>query len=124
MPQPIVIRAVIHSLETNDHDDWSAFAARESIDPYDDFGWFHVTVGATDIEGGNDFQLCVSTPRAVNRAKHDGTVPGILVDRFDAQSVHDAVHARINSIEVHTWDQIVNECRTFMRWEYEGMAGT
>ena len=124
VPQPIVIRAVIHSLETNDHDDWSAFAAHESVDPYDDFGWFHVTIGATGIEGGNDFQLCVSTPRAVTRAKHDGAVPGILVDRFDAQSVYDAVHARIKSIEFHTWDQIVNECRTFMHWEYEGMAGT
>ena len=119
-----MIRAVIHSLETNDHDDWSAFAEYESIDPYDDFGWFHVTVGATDIEGGNDFQLCVSTPRAVRRAKLAGAIPGILVDRFDAQSVRDAVHARIDSIVVHTWDQIVNECRAFMHWEYDGMAGT
>ncbi len=119
-----MIRAFVYSLEPNDHDDWSAFAASESIDPFDDFGWFHVTVGATDVEGGNDFQLCVSTPRAVNRAKLDGAIPGILVDRFDAQSVHNAVHVRICSIEVHTWDQIVDECRTFMHWEYEGMAGT
>ena len=109
-----MIRAVIHSLEANDHDDWSAFAAYDSIDPYDDFGWFHETVGATDIEGGNDFQLCLSFPRAVNRAKYDGAAPGLLVDRFDAQSVHNAVHVRIESIEVQTWDQIVKECRTYL----------
>ena len=124
VPQPIVIRAVVNSLEPNDHDGWSAFAAHESADPYDDYGWFHVTVGATDTDGGNDFQLCVSTPRAVSRAKSDGRTPGILVDRFDAKSVHDAVHNRIQSIEAHSWDQIVDECRTFMHWEYEGMAGT
>ena len=119
-----MIRAEIHSLETNDHTDWADFVAHVSPDPYDDFGWFHVTVGATDVNGGNDFQVCVSTPRAVNRAKQDGRVPGILVDRFDAQSVHDAVHDRIHAIEAHTWDQIVDECRTFMHWEYEGMAET
>ena len=119
-----MIRAVVNSLEPNDHDGWSAFAAHESADPYDDYGWFHITVGATDTDGGNDFQLCVSTPRAVSRAKSDGRTPGILVDRFDAKSVHDAVHNRIQSIEAHSWDQIVDECRTFMHWEYEGMAGT
>jgi len=122
--EPTVIRAEIHSLESNDHLDWSDFAAYESADPYDDFGWFHVTIGATDIDGGNDFQVCVATPRAVGRAKRSGSVPGILVDRFDAQSVHDAVHDRVNSIKAHSWDQIVNELRTFMRWEYEGMAGS
>ena len=119
-----MIRAVIHSLEPNDHDGWRAFAAHESLDPYDDFGWFHVTVGATDVDGGNDFQLCVSTPRAVSRAIVGGKAPGILVDRFDAKSVREAVHHRIESITAPSWDQIVEECRTFMYWEFEGMAGT
>ena len=118
-----MIRAEVHSLESNDHTDWSDFVASESPDPYDDFGWFHVTIGATDVDGGNDFQVCVATPRAFGRSKRSGSVPGILVDRFDAQSVRDAVHDRVNSIEAHSWDQIVDELRTFMRWEYEGMAG-
>jgi len=121
---PNVIRAEIHSLESNDHTDWSDFVAHESPDPYDVFGWFHVTIGANDIDGGNDFQVCVSTPRAVNRAKVSGSVPGILVDRFDAQSIQTAVHDRVTAIKAHTWDQFVDELRTFMRWEYDGMAGT
>ncbi len=124
MTQPIVIHAVVHSLEPNDHDGWSAFAAHETADPYDDFGWFHITVGASDTKGGNDFQLCVATRRAVGRARRSGSIPGILVDRFDAKSVHIAAHDRIQSIEAHSWNQIVDECRTFMRWEYEGMAGS
>ena len=117
-----MIYAVILSLEPNDHDGWSGFASRESADPFDDFGWFHVTVGANDSEGGNDFQLCVSTRRAVNRAKLGGVTPGIVVERFDAQSIQNAVHQRIHSIAAHSWPQIIDECRTFMQWEYEGMA--
>jgi hypothetical protein len=74
------MHAEIHHLESNDYFEWSDFARYESPDPYDDYGWFHVTVGAAGIEGGNDFQVCVATPRAVGRVKRSGSVPGILID--------------------------------------------
>ena len=118
-----MIRAVIKSMNAVGQLSWSDFAAYESPDPFDDFGWFHVTVGATDTEGGNDFQVCVATPRAVARARHSGATPGILVDRFDADSVHAAIHDRVGAITGHSWGQIVDQLRSFMRWEYEGMAG-
>ena len=118
-----MIRAEIHSLESNDHLNWSDFAAYESPDPYDDFGWFHITIGAVGVEGGNDFQICVATHRAVGRAKRSGSIQGLLVNRFNAQSVHNAIHDRINSIEAYAWNQFVDECRTFMKWEYEGKGG-
>ena len=114
-----MIHAEILRLASNDHIDWSDFAAYEPIDPFDDFGWFHVTVGATGIEGGNDFQVCVSTHRAVGRVRRAGAVPGVIVDCFDAESVDTAIRDRIASIAADSWDQIVNECRTFMLWEYE-----
>lgn len=78
-----LMQAEIHHLESNDHVDWNDFIRYQSPDPYDDFGWFHVTVGAAGESGGNNFQVCVATPRAVGRIKRDGLVPGILVDQFE-----------------------------------------
>jgi hypothetical protein len=118
------MHAEIHCLESNDFLDWKDFAEYQSRDPYDDYGWFHVTVGATDVEGSNDFQVCVATPRAVGRIKRTGAIPGILVDYFDAATVRNAVHVRIESVKGSSWDEIVAQLRKFMRWEYEGMAGT
>jgi hypothetical protein len=117
------MHAEIHNLESNDHHDWQDFVDYQSPDPFDDYGWFHVTVGASGVDGGNDFQVCVATPRAVGRLKRMREVPGILIDRFDAESVRKAIYGRIESIEGCSWEQIVEQLRTFMRWEYEGMAG-
>lgn len=117
-----MLQAEIHHLESNDHLKWSDFADYESPDPFDHAGWFSVTVGASGIEGGNDFQVCVATPRAVGRIKRSGAIPGILVDQFDAQSVRNAIYARVTSVRGGTWQQIVDQLRTFMLWEYEGMA--
>lgn len=119
-----MIEAEIHSLESNDFPDWEQFLEHAERDPYDAYGWFHVTIGTVGVQGGNDFQVCVSTPRAVGRAKQAGCVPGVLVDRFDAASVQAAVKEKVVSIQASTWEQLVDQLRTFMRWEYEGMSGS
>lgn len=118
------MQAEIHHLESNDYLDWVDFVRYESPDPYDDYGWFHVTVGATGVDGGNDFQVCVATPRAVGRIKRTGNVPGILVDYFDAATVRKAIVDRVTSVKGNTWEQIIDQLREFMHWEYEGMAGS
>ena len=118
------MHAKIYNLQSNDHLDWQEFVDYQSPDPFDDAGWFHVTVGASGMDGGNDFQVYVATPRAVGRVKRSGEIPGILVDQFDAESVRAAIYERIESIEGCTWEQIVEKLRRFMRWEFEGMAGS
>ena len=75
-------------------------------------------------EGGTDFQVCVATPRAAGRIKRSGSVPGILVDQFDADTVVRAIHDRVSGVNGHTWEQLLAELRTFMLWEYDGMAGS
>lgn len=117
------MHAEIHYIESNDYVDWQHFSEYQSPDPYDDFGWFHVTVGASEIDGGNDFQVCVATPRAVGRVKRSGEMPGILVDYFNAVNVRKAICDQIEAIEGSSWETIVEQLRTFMKWEYEGMTG-
>jgi hypothetical protein len=115
------LQAEVHSLESNDHCDWATFAKHKVPDPYDDYGWFQVTVGTAGIHGDNDFQVCVATPRAVSRLRQAGMEPGILVDNFDAATVRKAIVDRVSSVSADTWEQIVDELRKFMHWEYEGM---
>ena len=98
------MRAEVKTTSPNDHLSWDKFAQHESGDPYDDFGWFHVNVGLVGEDAGNDFQVCVSTPRAVGRAKHAGDAPGILVERFDAESVRRAIHDQIAAVTGHSWE--------------------
>ncbi len=117
------MQAEIHHLESNDHVDWDDFVRYQSPDPYDDYGWFSVTIGAGGETGGNDFQVCVATPRAIGRIKRTGFIPGILVDQFDSETVEKAIRDRVAAVHGHSWDQIVDQLREFMRWEYEGMAG-
>lgn len=124
-----MIQAAVQSICPNDFDGWAEFELYDSPDPYDDFSWFTLTIGLAGglmgEEAGNNFQVCVSTPRAVSRAKKIGNhVPGILVDQFDAKSVEFAIRKRVSTIEAHSWMQIVEQLRQFMIWEYEGMSGT
>jgi hypothetical protein len=116
------MRAQIFHLEPLDHAGWEAFVQYQSPDPYDDYGWFNLTIGAADEDGANNFLACVATPRAVGRVKRAGFLPCILVDHFDAQTVARALHARVNSVHGHTWEELVDRLRQCMRWEYEGMA--
>ncbi len=47
-----LMQAEIHHLESNDHIDWNDFVRYQSPDPYDDYGWFQLTIGASGVTGG------------------------------------------------------------------------
>ena len=119
--QSIVIQPKVQHICPNDFDGWSAFERYDSADPYDDFSWFTLTIGLAGEEAGNNFQVCVATPRAVSRVRLTGHMPGILVNRFDADTVGRAIRDRVSSIQAHAWFQVVDQLREFMHWEYEGM---
>lgn len=118
------MKAEIYYLASNDHADWADFVRYRSPDPYDDYGWFHLTIGAAGVIGGNDSQVCIATPRDISRIRNRGFVPGIMVDKFDPAIVEKAIRDRIDSIRVQSWEQLVDRLREFMHWEYEGMAAS
>jgi hypothetical protein len=117
-----MVQTEVQHICPNDFDDWSAFERYDSPDPYDDFSWFTLTIGLVGEGAGDNFQVCVATPRAVSRVRESGQLPGVLVDRFDAETVSRALRERVASIVAHEWVQVVDQLREFMVWEYEGMG--
>ncbi|PQO42811.1 Imm8 family immunity protein [Blastopirellula marina] len=107
----------------NDHLDWDEFEKNPPQDLLNAYGWFYVTIGEVGSDAGNDFQVCVATPRAVGRLKASGMLPGILVDSFDTTSIRQAIDAKVCSAGEGNWRQALDRLRTFMHWEYEGMDG-
>ncbi len=98
------------------------FERYQSPDPFNDYGWFTITVGEVGDPAGSNFQVCVATPRAVGRLKLAGYHPGILVDHYDPETVRQAIVDRVASLKGDHYQELIDQLRTFMHWEYEGMS--
>lgn len=61
-----MLKAQAYSIRSNDHT--LDFMGYESLDPWDDFGWFSVDVGASEVDGQDCFQCLVTTTRTRHRA--------------------------------------------------------
>ncbi len=117
-----MLKAKVYSIRSNDHT--IDFFRYEPIDPWDDFAWFSVDVGTTDMNGQDAFQCLVTTTRARHRAIAGSTDSRcVVVDPFSPQLIVDTLTDRINGIEGIEWCNVVDQLRRFMHWEYEGMAG-
>lgn len=106
----------------NDFLDLDEFSRYESRDPYDDYAWFSLTIGVKGEQAGNNFEVLVATPKAVARLKQSGSIPGLIVNRFEPQVVLDAIRNHVASLKGHAWFQFVDQLRKTMHWEYEGMC--
>jgi hypothetical protein len=119
------MRAELRGIDPNDFFDWGAFVAAERPEPWDDFGWFTLSIGPEGDPGTELFQVLVATPAAVSRARgKSGRFRGIVVDSFEPEAVAAALHEHVSSVEGHSWRQMVEQLRRCMLWEYEGMPGT
>ena len=111
----------VQPISPNDHLEWDDFLRYQSPDPFDDYGWFHVTIGEVGDRAGSDFQVCVATPQAIGRLKQQGDRPGILVDHYNAETVRQAIIDKVESLKGNHYQELIDQLRTFMHWEYEGM---
>ena len=118
------MRAELRAITPNDFADWNAFVASDRPDPWDDFGWFTLSISGDGMEGADLFQVVVSTPRAVSRAKgNGGRFRGVIVDSFDPDTIARTLRDQVSSINGLAWSDIVDQLQQSMFWEYEGMAG-
>jgi hypothetical protein len=116
------VTAELRWIAPNDYPGWDAFVAAERPDPWDDFGWFTVGIGAEGAEGTNNFQVLVATPAAASRAQGDGTrFKGVIVDAFEPDAILATLREYVSGIPGNCWEDILTRLRRDMYWEYEGM---
>jgi hypothetical protein len=116
------MRAELRSIEPNDYPGWEAFAAAPVAEPWNHFGWFTLSIGREGSPGEDLFQVVVTTPGAVSRATSKGRrFRGLVIDWFEPEAVARRLRAFVSSAPGHTWEEIVDQLREVMLWEYEGM---
>jgi hypothetical protein len=115
-----MLRAELRHIRPNDYVSWDAFAFSQRSEPWNDFGWFELDIGLEGHQGTTVFQVLVATPAAVSRAKGKAKHRRVLVvNTFEPEGVANALKQHVSSIAAHTWDEIVEELRRTMYWEYE-----
>jgi len=116
------MRAELRAIEPNDFPGWDAFAAADRPTPWDDFGWFTLSIAPEGDPGSDLFQVLVATPAAISRAKgNSARFRGLVVDSFEPSIIAETLRDHIASLQAHTWDGMVDQLRCTMHWEFEGM---
>ena len=119
------MRAELRDVSPNDYPGWEAFASSERPEPWDDFGWFELSIGPEGDKGCDLFQVLVTTPAAVSRAKldckrHHKEFRCLLVETFEPDVIAKALRDHVSGLTALTWDGLVKQLRRSMYWEYEG----
>jgi hypothetical protein len=115
-----MLQAELRDISPNDFEGWEAFAQADHPEPWDEYGWFVLSIGLSGQEGTDLFQVLVATPRAVTRARGDDKDRRLLVvESFEPANLARALTDYVASVKAVTWDGIVEQLRHEMYWEYE-----
>lgn len=117
------MRAQLRSIEPNDfYCEWERFAAAERVNPHDSYGWFTLSIGHEGGVGADLFQVLISTPAAASRARGPSRYfAGIIVESFEPNLILKTLRDYVSATSGESWQEIVDQLRLTMRWEYEGM---
>jgi Immunity protein 8 len=114
------MRAELRHISPNEFPDWQSFASAAHPEPWDEFGWFVLDIGVEGQEGTTLFEALVATPAAVPRAKSNDKQRRVLVvDSFEPEALAAALKGHVSAVNAHTWDDVVEQLRRNMYWEYE-----
>jgi hypothetical protein len=117
------MRAELRAIDPNDYPGWDAFVAADRPTPWDDFGWFTLSIAPEGNPGSDYFQVLIATPAAVSRARGtSGAFRGLIVNTFEPSVIAQTIRDQIAGLQAHTWQDLVDQLRRTMPWEYEGMG--
>jgi hypothetical protein len=118
------MKAELHWIQPNNRKcNWESFEADSSIDPWDDYGSFSLSIGPEGDPGSTYFQVLVSTPAAAGRARESKKFfRGILVESFERTVIENTLREFVQSRNGIDWQDLVDQLRTVMDWEYDGMG--
>lgn len=117
-----LIRPEIRWIQSNDHHEWPEW---QPSTEEEELQWFTVAIGEVGVEGADNFQVAVATPRAITRtaSKRRGRYVGLVIDSFDATTAEAAIHNFVASLDPGiSWRDVVEQLETVMRWEFRGMS--
>lgn len=107
------MRGEVRSIEANDIPDWENWRPAQVAD---ECQWFTVTVRKPGSNGGDLFQVCIASVAWLRHVRQ-GPFVGLSVERFNAESVTQAVRGHVASVEAPTWEQCAQALAPQMKWE-------
>lgn len=114
------MRPELRGIEANDIPDWPNWSPSAAGD---ELQWFTVAIGWPGGAGADNFQVAVATPATLQIRSREGEFVGLVVDRFDSESVRTAIQDFFDACDAPTWEGAVELLRKRMHWEFEGYRG-
>lgn len=118
-----ILRAEVKWIDPDNHTGWDGFVVAQIAEPWDHFEYFTVGIGIAGQDGAENFDICIATHAAASRTSSRGGFRGLLVDYFEPEEIRRKLNEFVSFITAPTWQQIVDQLRQVMHWEYEGMGG-
>jgi hypothetical protein len=110
------MQAEVKSIIANDIPEWPNW---RPSDETDEFQWLTITIGPIGTVGADLFQIAIASYRGLNARQHKSKFVGLMVNEFDPQVIEQTIQNFVASIEAPTWEAIVEQLRSRMRWEFE-----
>jgi hypothetical protein len=111
------MQAEVRSIEANDIPGWPEW---HSPTPDTDLRWFTTAVGLAGRPGNDLFQVAVATPKGIQERQDRRTFVGLVVERFEASAVEETIRRYVADVVAPTWEAIVEQLQSKMRWAYQG----
>jgi hypothetical protein len=122
MSKSFILRAEVKWIDPDNYAGWDGLVAAEIAEPWDHFEYFTVGIGTEGQDGADNFSVCIATHAAVGRTSARGGFRGLVVDYFEPEEIRRKLNEYVSSITAPTWQQIVDQLRQVMHWEYGGYA--
>ena len=114
-----MIEVQIDWIEPTDFLGWDEFEEFSAYDPLDHFQWFTICVSEAKKDRGTNFDVLVSTPKAIGRAKKKNEkFKGLVIDSFSPTEAKNAIEQKVNKGRYYSYHDIVESLKVDMYWEY------
>ena len=110
-----MMQAQVRGIEANDIPDWPNWVATH---PFDELQWFTVSIGTSDSDGEDLFQVAVASPRGINARRRKEKFVGLVVDEFKSERIEQAIRDFVATVQGTTWEAIAEQLSKVMRSEY------
>lgn len=85
--------------------------------------WVEMEIGRSNSEGADLFQLFVCNLDWLKENFSGGAIwlhACFIVEKFNFAEITKLIEARLSTINAQTWQDVTNQLRLIMLWEFEG----